>query len=292
MTSVIVLRPHLAATWTRSLERTIGSAVGGVLAAGLIFFVRSKLMLAVLLFPLSFATLAMLPVSYALYVLFLTPTFVIASLSSVGDWRLAAVRAIYTTIGAAFALPAMYGLWPLWQHGGFLDRLADYFQADVDYFATIERSWREPESISPIEIARARRQTGLSNNAAEEALDQLLDEPKTDPGMREPASTFVTYARRLAQSVTALHNQPPRPHSSDDLTQLSELRISLDQILQGLRSGNFYAPAGRTISSAPAKAFEQLAVLRRQVSILEDAAARLIEAKVVRRSPAAQQANS
>lgn len=55
---------------------------------------------------MSFATLAMLPVSYAIYVLFLTPTFVIASRSSVGHWRLAAVRAIYTTIGT------MYGFVP------------------------------------------------------------------------------------------------------------------------------------------------------------------------------------
>jgi len=272
MTSVIVLRPYLAVTWTRSLERTIGSAVGGVLAAALIFFIRSKVVLAALLFPLSFATLALLPVSYALFVLFLTPTFVIASLSSVGDWRLAAVRAIYTTIGSAFALPAMYGLWPLWQHGDFLDRLAGYFQADVDYFATFERSCREPGSLSPIEIARARRQTGLSNNAAEEALDQLLQEPKTAPRMREPASTFVTYARRLAQSVTALHNQPPRLYGTEDLQQLSDLRIRLDRIVQGLRCGGLELSVQTPMPASPWKASDQIAVLERQVSVLEDAA--------------------
>ena len=54
MTSVIVMRPHLAATWTRSLERTLGSAAGGALAAVLIFFVRSKLTLALLLFSTEF----------------------------------------------------------------------------------------------------------------------------------------------------------------------------------------------------------------------------------------------
>ncbi|MGA9900951.1 MAG: FUSC family protein [Terriglobales bacterium] len=158
MTSVIVMRPHLAATWTRSLERTLGSAAGGALAAVLIFFVRSKLTLALLLFPLSFATLVLLPVSYALFVFFLTPTFAIASISNVGDWHLAAVRAMDTTLGAALALPAMYGLWPLWQHESFRERLASNFQADVNYFSTLERSWRDPDSISPVEIARARRQ--------------------------------------------------------------------------------------------------------------------------------------
>ena len=278
MTSVIVLRPHLSATWTRSLERTLGSAAGGILAASLIFFVRSNVALAWLLFPLSFATLLMLPVSYALYVLFLTPTFVIASLTSAGDWRLAAVRAMYTTIGAAFALPAMYGLWPLWQHGDFLERLAGYFQADVDYFATVERSWQQPGSISPIDIARARRQGGLSNNAAEEALDQLLEEPKTSMSMREPASTFVTYARRLAQSVTALHNQPPRPHSSEDLQQLSQLRVRLARIIRQLRSGVGFELPTKTARSE--QGTDQVAVLARQVGILEDAAGRLVEIMV------------
>lgn len=171
----------------------------------------------------------------------------------------------------------MYGLWPLWQHGDFLSRLAGYFQADVDYFATLERAWREPDSVSQIEIARARRQTGLSNNAGEEALDQLLQEPKTDTRMREPASTFVTYARRLAQSVTALHNQPARLYGTEDLQQLSELRLRLDRIVEGLRRSGLEPSVQAPVPSTLGKGADQIAVLERQVSVLEDAAVRLIE---------------
>jgi hypothetical protein len=65
---------------------------------------------------------------------------------------------------------------------------------------------------TPIVIARS----GLSNNAAEEALDQLLNEPKTAPELRVPAAAFVTYARRLAQSVTTFiishHKGIPLPN--------------------------------------------------------------------------------
>ncbi len=284
MTSVIVMRPHLATTWKRSLERTLGSAAGGALAALFIFFIRSRFTLALLLFPLSFATLLMLPVSYALFVFFLTPTFVIASISNVGDWHLAAVRAMDTTLGAALALPAMYGLWPLWQHESFREQLASNFEANVDYFSTLECSWRDPGSISPVEIARARRQGGLSNNAAEEALDQRLGEPKTDPRMREPASTFVTYARRLAQSVTTLHSHPPRKYSADDLSRLSELQARLEKIIEGLRSGGL-GPLGRSLVEGTAgEAVDQLDVLERQVCVLENAAARLTESSAEARN--------
>ena len=275
MTSVIVLRPHLAATWIRSLERTLGSAAGGAVAAAVVYLVRSKIVLAGLLFPLSFATLASLPVSYAFFVFFLTPTFVIASLPYAGDWQLAVIRAIDTTVGAAIALPAMYGLWPMWAHEGFRERLATSFQADVDYFATLERSWRNPGSVGPIEIARARRQGGLSNNAAEEALDQLLNEPKTQASMREPALTFVTYARRLAQSVTSLHNHPPQKYDTLDVERLAEFKTRLEKILDGLRSGKFEYDSSVHVHASPGNAREQLDVLERQIGVLESAAARL-----------------
>jgi uncharacterized membrane protein YccC len=278
MTSVIVMRPHLAATWKRSLERTFGSAAGGAFAAILIFFIRSKLTLALILFPLSFATLAMLPVSYPLFVFFLTPTFVIASISNAGDWQLAAVRAIDTTLGAALALPAMYGLWPMWQHESFNERLACNFQSVVNYFATLEAAWCKPESITPVEVARARRAGGLANNAAEEALDQLLNERRTDQRVGEPASTFVTYSRRLAQSVTALHNQPPRAYSDADLSRLAEFNARLQQIIEGLRGESFDPPAQGPVPHSCGQASDELEVLERQVRVLENAAARLIEA--------------
>ena len=289
MTSVIVMRPHLAVTWKRSVERTIGSAAGGAFAAFVIFFVRSKLALALFLFPLSFATLAALPVNYAVFAAFLTPTFVIASLTYVGDWQLAAVRAMDTTLGAALALPAMYGLWPLWQHEGFRERLANNFQADVDYFATLERSWRNPGSISPVEIARARRQGGLSNNAAEDALDQLLNEPKTNPELREPAATFVTYARRLAQSVTTLHNHPPQAPGATDLRSLSYLQTRLNHIAEALRTGLLPAAHDNVVSAKADGTLPQFEVLDRQIRVLENATVRLILASA--RNPSVQTLN-
>jgi uncharacterized membrane protein YccC len=275
MTSVIVMRPNLATTSKRSLQRILGSVAGGMLAAVLLFLIRSKSTLALLLFPLSFATMASLPVNYGLFVFFLTPTFVIVSASYAGDWQLAITRVIDTVTGAVLALPAMYSLWPVWQHEGFRELLAREFRSDVDYFETLEHSWRSPGSIGPVEIARARRQTGLSNNAAEEALDQLLNEPKTAPEMREPAATFVTYARRLAQSVTALHNQPPQSRSGAELAHLSELGLRLNQIIDALCTGKFQ-PSLPALPRVDDPSSEQFEVLDRQIQILETATVRLV----------------
>jgi len=113
---------------------------------------------------------------------------------------------------------------------------------------------------------------------------RFLNEPKTDARMREPASTFVTYARRLAQSVTTLHSHPPRKYSADDLSRLSELRARLEKIIEGLRNGNLNVPVRSLVPSDAGQATDQLDVLERQVSVLENAATRLIEATAVHRN--------
>ncbi|MFY9844238.1 MAG: hypothetical protein WA718_10085 [Terriglobales bacterium] len=110
--------------------------------------------------------------------------------------------------------------------------------------------------------------------------------------MREPASTFVTYARRLAQSVTTLHTHPPRKYGADDLSRLSELQARLEKIIEGLRGGSLELLGRSPAEGTAGQAVEQLDVLERQVCVLENAAARLTEASAEARNreerPAAQ----
>ncbi|HVP44540.1 MAG TPA: hypothetical protein VMS96_14000 [Terriglobales bacterium] len=107
--------------------------------------------------------------------------------------------------------------------------------------------------------------------------------------MREPAATFVTYARRLAQSVTTLHNQPPQGHSTAELARLSELHRRLNCIIDALRAGEF-----QLLSAAPVtfdtQSLDQFDVLERQVQVLETATVRLIDPTSASRSDSAAQA--
>jgi hypothetical protein len=96
--------------------------------------------------------------------------------------------------------------------------------------------------------------------------------------MREPASTFVTYARRLAQSVTALHNHPPQAYGPADVNRLSKLRARLNNIVEGLRTGHIQVPASSAVPAKTGEAADQLDVLERQVRVLENAAERLVSA--------------
>jgi uncharacterized membrane protein YccC len=204
MTSLIVLQPHVSGTMRRGLERIGGTVGGGVLAALLALVLHSQLVTAAVLFPLALLSLASLPVSYAAFAFFLTPAFVLAWLPYSGDWQLALIRIVNTIVGAVFSLLAMALLFPSWERERAPQFLRASLAADRRYLAVLAAGWKSRSPSSRL-LANARRATGLAHNDTEESLERLLAEswPRRRPFARFVAA-FVTYLRRVAQSVTTL----------------------------------------------------------------------------------------
>ena len=204
LTSLIVLQPHVSGTLRRGLERIGGTVGGGILAALLAVVVHTQLATAAVLFPLALMALAVLPVSYAAFAFFLTPAFVLAWLPYSGDWQLALVRMGNTVAGALISIAAMLFLFPAYERDRAPAFLRASLAADRRYLAQLAETWRS-RSRSSRPLADARRATGLANNDVEESLERMLAEswPRRQPFARF-ATAFVTYLRRLAQSVTTL----------------------------------------------------------------------------------------
>jgi len=204
MTSLIVLQPHVSGTMRRSLERIGGTIAGGILAAVLAALLHSQLAIAAALFPLALLALAVLPVNYAVFAFFLTPTFVLAWLPYSGDWQLALIRTANTIAGAVIALLAMLFLFPAYERDRAPEFLRASLRADRRYLSQLSGAWRS-RSRSSRALANARRASGLAHNDTEESLDRLLAEswPRRRP-FAQFVAAFVTYLRRFAQSVTAL----------------------------------------------------------------------------------------
>lgn len=204
LTSLIVLQPHVSGTLRRGLERIGGTVAGGILAAVLAATLHSQLVTAAVLFPLALMSMALLPVSYAAFSFFLTPTFVLAWLPYSGDWRLALVRTANTIAGAIIAILAMLFLFPAYERERAPKILRASLAADRRYLELLIESWRTGSRSSRL-LAEARRAAGLAHNDTEESLERLLAESWT---RRAPfakfVTAFVTYLRRLAQSVTTL----------------------------------------------------------------------------------------
>jgi uncharacterized membrane protein YccC len=207
LTSLIVLQPHVSGTLRRGMERIGGTVGGGILAAVLAAALHSQLATAAALFPLALLALAILPVNYALFAFFLTPTFVLAWLPYSGDWQLALVRTGNTIAGAVISVAAMLFLFPAYERDRAHEFLRASLAADRRYLAQLAEVWKtgSTRNRSSRLLANARRGAGLAHNDTEESLERLLAEswPRRRP-FAQFAAAFVTYLRRFAQSVTTL----------------------------------------------------------------------------------------
>ncbi|MBV8573025.1 MAG: FUSC family protein, partial [Acidobacteriaceae bacterium] len=258
-----------AATFHRGLQRMEGTVLGGVVAALLAALIRSPLELAAVLFPLVTMTLATLPLHYGAYGFFLTPVFVLLSITHFGDWQLAGIRIVDTLIGSSLGLLGSVVLWPNWERRRFTSVMAECLQVNCRYLLVIERLQTHPGAVTPADWVAARREAGLANNRADESLSRLLSEPGWSKVRREAAMAFVTYMRRVAQYGTALATGAGS--NKETVAQAREL----GEVARGLLSLVEQIKSGSVIAETPAPS-DELSRVETQSVILHRLAARIV----------------
>jgi uncharacterized membrane protein YccC len=109
-----------------------------------------------------------------------------------------------TIAGAVISVAAMRLLFPAYERERAPQFLRASLAADRLYLEALALAWRTRSRASRL-LANARRTAGLAHNDTEESLERLLSEtwPRRRP-FAQFATSFVTYLRRFAQSVTTL----------------------------------------------------------------------------------------
>lgn len=279
LTSLVVMQPHVSGTLRRSLQRVAGTVAGGILAALLAVHLHTQLMTAIVLFPLGFLSLSVLPVSYSLFCFFLTPTFVLAFLPFPGDWQLAGIRVINTFLGAILAVTAMALFFPTLERSRLSKQLVRSLQANRRYLEQLQAHWQGIQNQR--DIALARRATGLTHNDTEDSFERLLAEPSFRRGsakMLEATLAFVTYLRRFATTVTSLASFPGQqawktsPEVQQRLAAISDQMKQIELELGGGQAAFFLEPELETQTIADMARHNgerQLTRLEKQVGILQ-----------------------
>lgn len=165
MATLLVMQPSIGTTWGRGIERAVGSTIGAALAIAIGRFAHTPMTLSLAVFPLVCLTMSLRKVNYALYVNFLTPTFVfVADFASRADeFQYSLARLGDNVIGALLALIATYVLWPKRNADELRNAMANAVHANLEYLALSLRGsevgYAERESI--------RREAGLTSNFLE-----------------------------------------------------------------------------------------------------------------------------
>ena len=166
MAVVVVLQGGVRSTWTRTIERILGSLLGGSLALALLHVTDAKALLSVVSVLLATAAISLRSVNYTAFVVFLTMLFIIVAEMLQPGTGIASARMLDNVIGSIAALLSVVVFWP---------ELGPPLQARIDRSHEANRAYHDAVlSDAPTDtIRRLRRAAGMASIEAEIALHDL-----------------------------------------------------------------------------------------------------------------------
>jgi len=160
--ALVIMQPLGANTWLRVVERAVGTIIGGVLTAILIARLSSPMEMLLFIAPLSAAVIALRLVNYGLFMIFLTPMFVLVSDFIHPASSLISSRAINEIIGACIGLAGSLFLWPEKEADVLSDTVLAALSANMAFASGMLRAQTDASArLDPL-----RRDAGLASTRA------------------------------------------------------------------------------------------------------------------------------
>jgi len=209
ITMILCLQPYFSATWARSAERIAGTALGGVLAAGIGLLAQTRAELAVTMLPLTMFAFTIRGVSYGAFVAALTPMLVllVEQIAPGADGlTVAELRVFYTLLGGALAVLANFALWPGFEHTRLEASVRAAVEAHIAYANAVFTALLEGKPAPDA----ARRAAGMASNNLEAALSRALAEPHRGADAAiERGAVADAALRRIAGRLAVLARDRP-----------------------------------------------------------------------------------
>ena len=237
ITLVLTMQPFFALTWQRAVERTIGTVLGGVVAAGLALMIDSPLATAAALFPLAITAFAVRYVSFGLFMACMTPLVVL--LSEIGrpgesELLIAGMRALYTVLGGALAVLGCAVLWPSWEPGRLSRELRAALESHAAYADTELAVLLGEQPATALDAMR--RASGVASNNLEASLARALQEPRRSSARTGLEAAMVVDAalRRLAGRLSSFQHDPASVPGAAELAAWRDwLRLAFQALADG-----------------------------------------------------------
>jgi uncharacterized membrane protein YccC len=258
LSAVIILQAYSSATWQRAIQRVAGSIVGGLIAAGAALFLRGSAEATLVIIPLSVLAMAFRSVSYAIYILCITPLFILLTElfnnGGVFTPALGGLRIVDNLAGASLGLLGALVLWPSWESRYLRQRLAKDVRCNGNFLLAALDAWMGNLGNEQVEVAR--RYAGLAGNNAEASLRRELDEPRRH-SVEEigAAMTITAAARRLGGVASAITQIARDAHAGPELAESRKsLQLRLDEVVSAIER------PGQPVSPGQAASMQTLAL--------------------------------
>jgi len=219
MTVAIVLKPDFAGTFSRGVQRLIGTMLGLLLATALIHFLPLGTGVEIVLAALfTFLARCFGPANYGVAATAITA--IVVMLVALNGTLPAAVllpRGINTVIGGAVALIA-YAVWPTWERTQVGETIARLLDAYGAYIHGLRCGYDQPSAPPPRELDALRLAGRRARSNLQASADRLSVEPGISSARLRALADLLANSHRLAHALLALEaglhatrNAAPQP---------------------------------------------------------------------------------
>ena len=206
MTTVLVLKPEFAVTFTRGLLRIGGTIAGLLLATAMFhFFPTSKAVEIVLIAVFVFVLRWVGPANYGIFGIAVSALVVLLiAVTGVAPKDVIWPRGENTIAGGVLAL-AIYALWPTWERTQVAEMMARLLGAYRAYFVTVvEELTKTDEPISTGRLDKARIAARLARTNAVASVERLRTEPGSRPEEIGLLSGMLASSHRFVHAVMSV----------------------------------------------------------------------------------------
>ena len=234
LTALVALKPNFGGTSETTVQRVVGTILGGIIGIILILLVKNPLAIAVCFLLLVFVAMSVRSLSYSIFIILLTPAIILLlNLISAGGWQVGVLRIFDSFLGGILALVGSYLLFPRWEREQLPAQLEKTIRANLAYFQQVIANYLHQQNASVDSMNMLRHQAALENANANAAAQRLFSEPRHVQGEIEPVMTLIMYIRGFFTSVTTLAEHL-REFSGE--YQFTELKLFTDTIIQILEN--------------------------------------------------------
>ncbi|MEH1838873.1 MAG: FUSC family protein [Nostoc sp.] len=236
LTALVALKPNFGGTSQTTVQRVVGTILGGIIGIGLILLVKNSLASAACFLLLVFIAMSVRSLSYSIFIVLLTPAIILLlNIISAGGWKVGVLRIFDSFAGGVLALLGSYLLFPRWERQQLPAQLEKTIRANLAYFQQVIANYLHPEHNAFADsINMLRHQAALENVNANAAAQRLFSEPRHIHGEIEPVMTLMAYIRGFFSSVTTLAEHLREFSGEYQFTELKRLADAIVQVLENL----------------------------------------------------------
>lgn len=231
LTIVVIMRPGYGLTKERTLNRFIGTLIGGVIGFAVLAFQPSPPILVALTILFLVLGLTYNPSNYKMGTSFITlhVIFIFAILNP-SDGNIILYRVLDTFVGAILAIMANHFMWPYWESLNTNENIKNSIEANRNYLKQISILYNSKEGVNA-QYRLARNQAFIEIGNLMASFQRMLQEPKSKQDKLQQVYKFTVINNALLSSAASLGTYT----QSHKTTKASEsFNIVFERIIKNL----------------------------------------------------------